>query len=261
MNVLFVDTCIQYIAYTKISIPTASSREEHIIVFIIIIQNQTNMKLLLVTTFSSIFYSFHVGGFTISPYDQSRAAAKSTTCLSMERFSLSLSKPLGLILEEDEDAGVIVKEVSEEGSAAGHAKEVLNCKLGKVQETDVSEMDFDSVMDCIVGSSDPVAIEFIKELAIGTPAILSVDGKEIEAKVGDNLRKTLLDAGVEVYTGMQKLSNCGGAGQCTHCAMDVDGDWSVRSDYENQKLKKYPNARLSCLNSIQGPATIQKTKK
>jgi ferredoxin len=86
----------------------------------------------------------------------------------------------------------------------------------------------------------------------------------IEAKVGDNLRQVLIDNDFEVYQGMkQKLGNCGGAGQCTFCAMDFlesDG-WSERSDYEDQKLAKFPYARLSCLNNIQGPVTIQKTER
>jgi len=58
----------------------------------------------------------------------------------------------------------------------------------------------------------------------------------------------------------QKLGNCGGGGQCTFCAADFVGDsegWSPRSDYEDQRLAKTPNARLTCLNNIQGPCTIR----
>ena len=83
--------------------------------------------------------------------------------------------------------------------------------------------------------------------------------------MGDNLRKILLDNGVEVYTGFQNIGNCGGAGQCGLCAFDLlEGSesegWLGRSDYEDKKLRRFPQARLTCLNSIQGPATIRKTK-
>jgi ferredoxin len=61
----------------------------------------------------------------------------------------------------------------------------------------------------------------------------------------------------------QKLGNCGGAGQCTFCAMDFveSQGWLERSDYEDKKLLKNPDARLACLNEIQGPATIRKAKR
>jgi hypothetical protein len=41
---------------------------------------------------------------------------------------------------------------------------------------------------------------------------------------------------------------------------ESDG-WLERSDYEDKKLRKSPNARLGCLNSIQGPVTLQKTQR
>ena len=78
--------------------------------------------------------------------------------------------------------------------------------------------------------------------------------------MGDNLRQTLLDNNVEVYRGLKKkLGNCGGGGQCTFCAVDfVESEgWEPRSEYEDSKIAKWPNARLSCLNNIQGPATIR----
>ena len=87
-----------------------------------------------------------------------------------------------------------------------------------------------------------------------------VDDKTIDAKVGDNLRKTLLDNKVELYRGLKKkLGNCGGGGQCTFCAVDfVESEgWQERMEYEETKIGKFPSARLACLNNIQGPATIR----
>jgi ferredoxin len=82
----------------------------------------------------------------------------------------------------------------------------------------------------------------------------------IDAKVGDNLRKVLLENNVELYRGLKKKTmNCNGNGQCTFCAVDfVESEgWSERSEYEDGKIGRWPNARLACLNNIQGPATIR----
>ncbi len=138
-------------------------------------------------------------------------------------------------------------------------------------------MTFDDVMDCIINAPSPVSIAFevddnddekTPSFAVGTTVAIKViqEGnpeKIINAKVGDNLRKTLLENNVELYRGLKKkLGNCGGGGQCTFCAVDfVENEcegWEARSEYENGKIAKLPKtARLACLNNIQGPATIR----
>jgi ferredoxin len=196
-------------------------------------------------------------------------------------ISVSLEKPLGMVLEEVEEGlpkGVFVLELSEEGSAAGSEfkDQLVGLKVVTVMGEDVTSLAFDDVMDKLINAPSPVALELSSPAAettteevapqfeLGTPVTITVleDGKEtpIEAKVGDNLRMVLLENNIEVYKGMkQKLGNCGGGGQCTFCAADfVESEgWNLRSDYEDQKLKKSPTARLSCLNNIQGPATIR----
>jgi ferredoxin len=196
-------------------------------------------------------------------------------------LSLSLTKPLGMILEEIEEgqaAGVFVKEVVESGSAAKYQDQILGGKISTVQGQDATALTFDSVMELIVGAPETVELQLLvkgpeteepMEFAEGTVVEIKVkqDGKPdlvMNAKVGDNLRQTLLDNGFEVYQGLkQKLGNCGGAGQCTFCAVDfVESEgWLERSDYEDKKLRKNPDARLACLNSIQGPATIRKAQR
>ena len=140
-------------------------------------------------------------------------------------------------------------------------------------------MTFDEVMDCIINVPSPLNIGFEVEgqegemddeapaasFAIGTTVAIKViqegnPDKIIQGKVGENLRKTLLDNKVELYRGLKKkLGNCGGGGQCTFCAVDfVESEgWSERSDYENGRIPKYPTARLACMNSIQGPVTVR----
>ena len=89
--------------------------------------------------------------------------AASATVLSMSStpssvdsalLSLSLEKPLGLILEEAEDGagGVIVTQVNEGGSAhdSPYKEQLVQSKIGAVMGTDVSTLSFDDVMDAIV---------------------------------------------------------------------------------------------------------------
>jgi ferredoxin len=190
---------------------------------------------------------------------------------------LSLEKPMGLILEESDTTsggGVYVKEFGETGSALPFAEQIRGAQVLAVGPVDVTSASFDTVMDLIVQNESPtIAMEFQLPppppvFSLGTPVTVTVqrpnDSLTINAAVGDNLRKVLLDNGVEVYQGLQQtLGNCGGAGQCTFCAVDLieSEGWDERSDYEDKRLKRFPSARLACLNSIQGPATIQKTKR
>ena len=201
-------------------------------------------------------------------------------CLSsdnVEILSVSLEKPLGMILEEVEEGeakGVKVMELADSGSAyaSEYKDQLVGLKLARVMEDDVTALTFDDVMEKIVEAPSPITIEFEMEKAsdepqfeVGTVVVINViqEGKPdvaIEAKVGDNLRRVLLDNGVEVYRGLKKkMGNCGGGGQCTFCAVDFmeSEGWEPRSEYEDGKIGKWPTARLACLNNIQGPATIR----
>lgn len=221
-------------------------------------------------------------------YSTTEQPAETTTTTSTV-LSLSLEKPLGMILEEvteGEADGVYVLELNEDGSAASCADttQIVGSKVLKVMETDVSTMTFDDVMDQLINAPSPVNLELLpKETTaekeekeeesttspayeVGTTVTLTVkvegqDDIKIDGKVGDNLRQTLIDNGVEVYRGFKaKIGNCGGGGQCGFCAVDfVDSEgWEERSDYEAKKINKNrPTARLACLNLIQGPVTIQ----
>ena len=217
--------------------------------------------------------------------------SSSTTSIFASLLSLELEKPLGILLEEVEEGhpmGVKVEELSDAGSAyaSEYADQLVGLKVASVMGEDVTSIAFDDVMDKIIDAPSPVQISFEVEggdaeveaeesaedvaapaepqFSVGETVSITViqDGAEtqIQGKVGDNLRKTLLDNNIEVYRGLKKkLGNCGGAGQCTFCAADfIESEgWEARSEYEDGRLAKSPNARLTCLNNIQGPATIQ----
>jgi ferredoxin len=181
--------------------------------------------------------------------------------------------------EEGQALGVFVKDIAEGGSAEEYKDKIIGAKLSTVQGVDVTLLTFDSVMELIVDAPETVDLQlFVKQLEEvkqrkvfkqGGRVTIKVlqEGKPdlvMKARVGDNLRQTLLDNNFEVYQGMkQKLGNCGGQGQCTFCSVDfIESEgWLERSDYEDKKLKKNPDARLACINEIQGPATIRKAKR
>ena len=237
-----------------------------------------------------------VSAMSLSSTDQTSITPSSSTV-----SSFTLNKPLGMILEEIEEGapkGVFIKEILPGGSAEAYTEQLLGNPLVKIQQTDVTTMEFEDVMDLLLNAPETVELQVsvkattsstvqdssesaessssndssIDEYPIGTPVTIQVlpsNGIDkpisIQAKVGDNLRKVLLDNNVPVYQGMrQTLGNCGGAGQCTFCAFDFTDTkgWAERSDYESKKLAKLsPDARLTCLNNIQGPATLKKTER
>ena len=187
-------------------------------------------------------------------------------------LSLQLTKPLGLILEEDESTGrgVVVTQVNEGGSAfeSPHKDSLINAKIMKVDGKEVGGLTFEQVMDAIVEGGSELSVEFAlagsastasateettevenEVFKIGTPISITVQQPDkadivLEAKVGDNLRKTLLaNKDIELYRGLKKkLGNCGGSGQCGFCAVELVDEtegkvWGERSEYEDNKIK------------------------
>jgi len=244
-----------------------------------------------IRSFTSSFQGGASSALNESTSSENSAVAVAPTSVPI---GLTLTKPLGLILEENTEGGsdgTYVLEVGDGGSAYADPNYGGEALVGKnllsIDGTDVSGMTFDDVMDTIIGSKeDTVFLTFgekgmiycdeagaedggstekTNEFEIGTQVTITViqEGvptRDINGRVGDNLRKTLLDNKVELYRGMKKkFGNCGGGGQCTFCAVDfVESDgWLERSDYEDSRLGKFPTARLACLNNIAGPATIR----
>eukprot|EP00747_Dinoflagellata_sp_TGD_P164955 gnl/TRDRNA2_/TRDRNA2_185622_c0_seq1.p1 gnl/TRDRNA2_/TRDRNA2_185622_c0~~gnl/TRDRNA2_/TRDRNA2_185622_c0_seq1.p1 ORF type:complete len:206 (-),score=47.22 gnl/TRDRNA2_/TRDRNA2_185622_c0_seq1:61-678(-) len=81
---------------------------------------------------------------------------------------------------------------------------------------------------------------------------------EIETKDGEILRDVLQENGVDVYDWWGKGMNCGGAGQCLTCLVEVKSGCDARTDFENDKLKGKPATwRLACQTTIEGAAEVQ----
>ncbi|MCU0525357.1 MAG: (2Fe-2S)-binding protein [Elainella sp. Prado103] len=86
------------------------------------------------------------------------------------------------------------------------------------------------------------------------------EDREVVAASGANLRFKALENGIDLYTLMGKMMNCGGYGQCGTCVVEVTEGMehlSPRTEVENRKLKKKPdNYRLACQTLVHGPVSI-----
>ena len=86
------------------------------------------------------------------------------------------------------------------------------------------------------------------------------ENKEIVAANGANLRLKAVENGIDIYTFLSKITNCGGAGQCTTCVVQIIeglGNLSPRTDLENRKFKNKPdNYRLACQTLVNGPVSV-----
>ncbi|MBW4615634.1 MAG: (2Fe-2S)-binding protein [Desmonostoc vinosum HA7617-LM4] len=86
------------------------------------------------------------------------------------------------------------------------------------------------------------------------------EDKEIIAADGANLRLKAMQNGIDIYTLIGKMTNCGGYGQCGTCVVEiVEGleNLSPRTDVEMRKFKKKPeNYRLACQTIVNGPVSV-----
>ena len=86
-------------------------------------------------------------------------------------------------------------------------------------------------------------------------------GNSGPAERGAVLRSAVLASQSELYRGMAKVTNCGGAGQCLSCQVEVlEGmeNLSPFTDAEKRILKKKPdNYRLACQAIVNGDVKLR----
>ncbi|KAJ1428065.1 hypothetical protein B484DRAFT_329707 [Ochromonadaceae sp. CCMP2298] len=182
---------------------------------------------------------------------------------------ITATKPLGITLVENEeggDLGVCIDEIND-GSIKASGSANRGLYLLTINEVDVRFARFDDVMDVLIGApaDKPLDLVFVDpRYVMKGKALLTVvkpDRSEItvEALKGQNLRQILGGAGVEIYEGKSKMTNCGGTGTCGTCAVLVTDNefWEKRPTMESRRLKKYSeNARLACNTIIEGDCRV-----
>jgi ferredoxin len=101
--------------------------------------------------------------------------------------------------------------------------------------------------------------------------VLNEQKKEIEVQPGANLRVALREAGVQVYSGIDKYLNCRGLGMCGTCAVYVKkgmDNLSKKSMMEKVNFTLHPKTsfavighedemRLACQCSVQGDVEVE----
>lgn len=183
-----------------------------------------------------------------------------------KEVTVSLEKPLGAVLAEVPSAtgGVKIEELQEGGSAAVSGALKKNDRLMRVSESDVSSASLDDVMALLVEASSPVELSIERNIIVKQvrkAPVLTIDGKTLEVQKGSIMRTSVVKNGLELYTGMAKLTNCGGTGSCSTCWVDVkEGaeNLSPRTAAEEKKgAKRPPTYRMACQALVNGDVTVE----
>uniref|UniRef100_A0A7S4I299 PDZ domain-containing protein n=1 Tax=Prymnesium polylepis TaxID=72548 RepID=A0A7S4I299_9EUKA len=172
------------------------------------------------------------------------------------------------MLEESAAGGVKVEALQDGGSAAETGLLKRGDRILTILEDDVSSSDFDAVMSMLVEAPEEVTLTVERNVIVKKPKVVLPDpiltvkgGPSGDVARGSSLRLTLLDADVELYKGMKKLTNCGGAGQCNLCMVEVlEGmeNLSPPTAVEQTRLKKKPEGyRMACQTLINGDVTVE----
>lgn len=90
---------------------------------------------------------------------------------------------------------------------------------------------------------------------------IKAEGKTFEVTVGANLRESLLNQGIELYSTPAKILNCRGHGICGTCFVEVKGAVSERTDLETMRMilpphSSHQNRRLACQVNVLGDLSV-----
>ncbi len=88
-------------------------------------------------------------------------------------------------------------------------------------------------------------------------------GKIIECNRTANLRRVLLQHGIDLYNGGSKLINCRGIGSCGTCAIFIEGQVSPPNWRDKTRRSLPPhspgrNLRLACQTRVLGDVKLTK---
>ena len=84
---------------------------------------------------------------------------------------------------------------------------------------------------------------------------------EINANLGQNLRKTLIDNGLSPYSIINEKINCRGNGLCATCGVFVINTDPIPTHWHDRIAKAFGYPRLSCQIEIKEDLEIEIPKK
>jgi len=213
-----------------------------------------------------------------------QAAAASSGAILADDRSRVVDLPRGATgIEWGSDlsfVGVYVRAVEPGGAADLTGAVGAGDQLVAVNGTAVFDVSFDQAMELLGREAPSVKLEFFQGtrddllVAAGrdTPdgtdvvSVTVVDGTRVVADLrttkGANLRDVLVGAGLDVYRGTTKWTNCNGKQLCGTCIVDVQGGGEFtnrKSNDEDSTLnlqKSPPSTRLSCVTFVYGDVTV-----
>lgn len=211
------------------------------------------------------------------------AAVETGAVLADDRISL-VELPFGATgIEWGSDlsfVGVYVREVEEGGAAERTGLVSAGDQLVAINGTSTFDLPFDQVMSLLgTGGSDSIKLEFFTGsrgdllsaagITVSTTTDCTVvvkDGSRVVAELaatkGANLRDVLVEAGLDVYRGTTKWTNCNGKQMCGTCIVDVEKgakETNRKSNDEASTLNLQQcsaGSRLSCVTYIYGDVTV-----
>ncbi|OKH23253.1 (2Fe-2S)-binding protein [Hydrococcus rivularis NIES-593] len=92
---------------------------------------------------------------------------------------------------------------------------------------------------------------------------VTAQGKTITCPQGANLRRVLIENGIDLYNGNAKIINCMGIGSCGTCAVEIEGEVS-EPNWKDKTRRSLPphsptkNRRLACQTKVRGDVRITK---
>ena len=92
---------------------------------------------------------------------------------------------------------------------------------------------------------------------------IQAQGKIINCSMGANLRKVLLENGVDLYNGKAKYINCRSLGTCGTCAVKIEGEVSPANWKDKGRRSLPPHSperdlRLACQTKVLGDIKVTK---
>lgn len=93
--------------------------------------------------------------------------------------------------------------------------------------------------------------------------MIKAQGMTFACSEGANLRRVLLQQGVDVHNAGAKIINCRGLGTCGTCAVEIEGAVSEPEWREQARLSLPPHSlerkrRLSCQTKVMGDLLVTK---
>ncbi len=204
-----------------------------------------------------------------------RTSESSRSALYAKKFDpatfveATISKPLGIDLVEvemDAPRGVMIGDLNPDGNAKKSGQIAKGLFLVAINGIDTKYKTFDEILDVIGAADETVQLTCVAPNDVFKgKAMLTVNTQDgqtlnVECLKGQMMRDVLLGAGIEVYQGAEKLTNCGGGVSCGKCVVNVteDADWEERTVQEDKRLKKFaPTARLSCNTPVEGDCVVE----